>query len=95
VVANVIIAEVDNVLQVPNRAVQTSGDQKFVYVWSQDQNSYVAVQVKVGLASDTMTEVSSDQLKEGAEILVSVPTTSTNSDNFRPGGMIGIGGIGR
>jgi HlyD family secretion protein len=74
-VANVIIAQADNVLQVPNRAIQTKDGKKIVYVWHPNEKKYVEVPVQVGLSSDTMTEINSDALNIGDEILVTIPTS--------------------
>jgi HlyD family secretion protein len=74
-VANVIISQVENVLQVPNRAVQTKDGQKLVYVWHPSDGKYYEVAVQVGVSSDTMTEINSEELNVGDEILVTIPTT--------------------
>jgi len=88
-VANLIISQVENVLQVPNRAIQTKDGKKFVYMWRQNDKSYVAISVQVGLSSDTMTEISSDELNIGDEILVTVPTSIQGA-----GSMFGGSGSG-
>lgn len=85
-VANVIISQVNNVLQVPNRAIQTKDGNKFIYVWRASEKSYVSVPVKVGLASDTMTEINSDALNEGDQILVTVPTSLQGAGRIFGGG---------
>jgi HlyD family secretion protein len=87
-VANIVVSEVDNVLKVPNRAIQTSDGQRFVYILGAD-DTIQKVTVTVGLASDTMSEVSSDQLKEGDKILVNVPT---QTNTMGPGMFFGRGG---
>jgi HlyD family secretion protein len=81
---DVIVAEHDNVLTVPNRAIQTQGRQKFVMVLFEGQQMQVPVQT--GLASDTATEVTAG-LKAG-DVVVLNPTLTTSS---RPGGP-GFGG---
>jgi HlyD family secretion protein len=88
-VANVIISQVENVLQVPNRAVQTKEGQKIVYVWHPSEDKYYEVAVQVGVSSDTMTEISSEELNIGDEILVTIPTTLKGM-----GRMFGGGGSG-
>lgn len=85
-VANVLISQVENALQVPNRAIQTKDGNKFVYAWRESEKSYVAVPVKVGLASDTMTEISSDELNIGDQILVTVPTSFQGAGRIFGGG---------
>lgn len=91
-VANVTVAQVDNVLEVPNRAVQTISGGKYVYVWRENQKNYVAVQVNVGLSSDTMTEISSNELNVGDKILVTVPTSFQGAGRIFGGGGGGGGG---
>jgi HlyD family secretion protein len=86
-VANIIIARVENVLQVPNRAVQTKDGVKVVYVWHSAENAYYEIPVQVGLSSDTMTEIMAEGLNVGDEILVTVPSKS-----MRIGRMFGGGG---
>jgi HlyD family secretion protein len=81
---DIIVAEHDNVLTVPNRAIRTQGRQKLVTVLFEGQQMEVPVQT--GLASDTATEITSG-LKEG-DVVVLNPTLTTSS---RPGGP-GFGG---
>lgn len=91
-VANVTVAQVDNVLEVPNRAVQTINGEKYVYVWRENQKNYVAVQVSTGLSSDTMLEISSNELNVGDKVLVTVPTSFQGAGRIFGGG--GGGGNG-
>ena len=86
-VANIEVAKADNVLEVPNRAIQTQGKNKFVVVISNGTEQQVPV--TVGLVSDTMSEVSSPNLKEGDQVLVVIPSSTTT--NNRNGG--GFGGL--
>jgi HlyD family secretion protein len=88
-VANIIIAQVVNVLQVPNRAVQTKDGTKVVYVWHKSEDKYYEIPVQVGLSSDTMTEINSTELNVGDEILITTPSSS-----LRIGRMFGGGGGG-
>lgn len=84
-VANIVISQVENVLQVPNRAIQSSDGEHFVYVMGADGTPQKVV-VKVGLTSDTMSEVTSDQLKEGDQILVNVPAQNSGGPSMLFGG---------
>ena len=86
-VANIIIAKAENVLQVPNRAVQTKDGVKVVYVWHPTEDKYYEIPVQVGLASDTMTEIYAEELNVGDEILITTPSSS-----LRIGRMFGAGG---
>ncbi len=88
-VADITVAQAKNVLEVPNRAVQSQGKNKYVTVIvnGAEQN----VNVTVGLVSDTMSEVSSPNLKEGDQVLVVIPaSTTTNRGGFGGGGFGGI-----
>ncbi|HEX7974114.1 MAG TPA: efflux RND transporter periplasmic adaptor subunit [Anaerolineales bacterium] len=82
----------DNVLIVPNQAVKNSGGQRSVTVLFEGQE--ISVPVTVGLTNDTKSEVSSPQLKEGDEVVISGSTskTSTTSSNSRTTGGQGIPG---
>ena len=88
-VANIETARAANVLEVPNRAVQSQGKNKFVTVIRNgaEQN----INVTVGLVSDTLSEVSSPDLKEGDQVVVVIPTSTTT--NRTGGGGFGVGGI--
>jgi HlyD family secretion protein len=81
-VANVIISQVEDVLQLPNRGIQSNEGERFVYVLR--NNTAEKVVIKVGMVSDTASEVISDNLKEGEVIFLGTPTTTTNS-TFGPG----------
>ena len=84
-VANVLTSQVEDVLQLPNRAIQEDNGKKFVYVMG--SNGVQTVYVQIGRSSDTASEIISDELNEGDEVLLNPP------DDFfmmRPGS--GIGG---
>ena len=70
-VANVITSLVQDVLQLPNRAIQDDNGKKFVYVMGPD--GIQTVYIQIGLSSDTASEIISSELSEGDEILVNVP----------------------
>jgi HlyD family secretion protein len=84
--ANVVVAQVENVLQVPNLAIQIENGQEYVYVMRAE--GIAKVVIKTGLVSDTMSEVISDELKAGDQVLMSLPTTT----EFQGGGFIMGGG---
>ena len=83
---NIIVAERDNVLTVPNRAVRTVGKQKTVTVLFEGQQ--IQTPVQTGLSNDTNTEITSG-LKEGDVVVLTTTTTKTTS-----GGGMGIPGAG-
>jgi HlyD family secretion protein len=90
-VANVIISEVDDVLQLPNRAIQSKDGERFVYVLR--NNAAERVVIKVGMSSDTASQVLSDELQEGNVIFLGTPSTD-NSPSFGPGSGNGGGPFG-
>jgi multidrug efflux pump subunit AcrA (membrane-fusion protein) len=96
---NIVIAQHDNVLMVPNQAIEVTGRQRQVIVLFEGQQ--IPVQVAVGLSNETMSEVTGSQLKEGDTIVVNPSTTTTNTGGRGAGGVIiggfggGPGGIGR
>jgi multidrug efflux pump subunit AcrA (membrane-fusion protein) len=70
-VANVITSLVQDVLQLPNRAIQDEDGKKFVYVMG--ANGLRQIYVQIGRSSDTASEIISSELRQGDEILVNVP----------------------
>jgi HlyD family secretion protein len=79
---NIITAQADNVLLVPNKAIRNSGGQQTVTVLFEGQQ--FSIPVSVGLVGDTMSEVLSDQLREGDTVVVSgsTSTSSTTDGQF-------------
>jgi HlyD family secretion protein len=86
-----------DVLMVPNRAIRNSGGQQTVTVLFEGQQ--IPVTVTVGLVGDSMSEVTSSQLREGDTVVINGTTASTTSSNSdRPqfmemGGPPGDGGM--
>jgi HlyD family secretion protein len=78
---NLVTAESENVLVVPNKAIHSSGTQRTVTVLFQGQQ--IQVPVTVGLVGDSMTEITGTTLKEGDVVVVATTTASTSSStNF-------------
>lgn len=89
----IVVAQHDNVLVVPNRAIHTSGGQRTVTVLFQGQQ--ISVPVTVGLVGTSYTEVSGTSLKEGDVVVIAVSTTSstsTGNNRFQGGGAVFFGG---
>lgn len=84
---NIIVAQRDNVLTVPNRAIRTVGKQKMVTVLFEGQQ--IQTPVQVGLSGDTATEIVSG-LKEGDTVVLTTTTTRTTTVGGL--GMPGAGG---
>lgn len=74
---NIIVAESKNVLVVPNRALQMRSGQRTVTILFEGQQ--ISIPVMVGLMGDSMSEVISDQLREGDTVVLSGSTTATSS----------------
>ncbi len=84
-------ARKDNVLSVPNSAIQTISGQKAVRVLKNGQITLTPV--KTGIASDTDTEITSG-LSEGNTIITGAATSSTSGTKSSPfgGGGLRFGG---
>ena len=90
--ATITTDKVDNVLTVPNRAIHASNGQRTVTILYEGQQ--ISIPVTVGLVNDTMSEVTSDQLREGDTVVIggstSTKTTSSNTrNNLNFGGAAG------
>ncbi len=88
---SIVVDQHENVLVVPNQALHTSGGQRTVTVLFEGQQ--ITVPVTVGLAGDSLTEVTSTSLKEGDEVVVTgSPSSSSTSTNSNTGGSPGDAG---
>lgn len=91
---NIVVDQVDDALLVPNRAIRTTGGQSSVTILFEGQQ--IVVPVTVGLVGDSMSEVVSEQLREGDAVVINGSTstvTSANGQNNgsfnRPGNILG------
>lgn len=84
----IIVDRRENVLLVPNRAIQVLGQQHVVRVLHEGQ--IIEVPVQVGLAGDNGTEILGDTLREGDTLVLNSTTGATTTS--RVGGM-GLGGV--
>lgn len=93
--ANVTIVtnKVENALLVPSTAIytDTTGQQ---YVYLIQNGTPTTVPVTVGAVSDTTTQITNSNLKEGDTIILSFASTSTSSGGFGLGGLGGLTGGG-
>jgi len=87
--ANIILQQRENVVLVPNRAVQTVGNRKTATVLYKGQ--LIVVPVTLGLSGDSQSEVLSG-LQAGD--VVEIGQTTTTAARGVPGGAI-LGGLGR
>ena len=86
---NVIVDQKDNALVVPNRAIRSQGQQKVVTVMHEGQQ--ITIPVQVGMTDGTNTEITSNDLREGDQVVISA-TAATSNGGF--GGQRGPGGFG-
>jgi len=77
---SIIVAKQENVLLVPNRAVQVSGGQNTVVVLYQGQQ--IPVAVTLGLEGESYSEIAEGTLREGDEVVLNATATSTRSTTF-------------
>ncbi|OGO10073.1 MAG: hypothetical protein A2Y93_02735 [Chloroflexi bacterium RBG_13_68_17] len=83
---SIIIDKRENVLVVPNRAVQVSGGQNTVVVLYQGQQ--IPVVVTLGLEGESYSEVLAGSLREGDEVVLNASSSasSTTRTTFGQGG---------
>jgi len=85
--------QANDVLVVPNKAIHTSSGQRTVTVLFEGQQ--ISVPVTVGLVNDSVSEVTSDQLRQGDTVVINGTTASTTTtssqNNLNLGGAGGMG----
>jgi len=86
---NIVVAQHDNVLIVPNQAIRVSGAQRNVVVLYEGQQ--ITVPVTTGLTNETMSEITGNVLKEGDEVLINTTTAAAQGNQNR---VIPLGGGG-
>ncbi len=100
----IILDQREDVLLVPNKAIRTSNGQQYVTVMFEGQQ--ISVPVTVGLVGDSMSEITSEQLREGDAVVITGSTSTASSEsgdrvfmqgpviegNFAGGGMMPPGG---
>ncbi len=85
---SIIVAQRTNVLAVPNKAVKTMGNEKYVTALYKGQQ--IGVPVQTGLTNDSMTKITSG-LKAGDVVLVSSSAAKSTTSEGAGGGMGGMG----
>ena len=88
----IILQQIEDALLVPNKAIRTSNGQKTVTVLFEGQE--ISVPVTVGLVGDSMSEITSDQLREGDTVVISGSTASTSSTSTRSDSNFNAGPMG-
>jgi HlyD family secretion protein len=76
---SIILARQDDTLLVPNRAIRNSAGQQSVTVLFEGQQ--ISLPVTVGLVGDTLSEVISDQLREGDVVVINGTTANTSTND--------------
>jgi HlyD family secretion protein len=69
---NIVVDQLDDVLLVPNRAVRVVEGERVVYLLRDGQPE--PVQIELGASSETSSEVTGGELKEGDPIVLNPPT---------------------
>ncbi len=82
----IVVEKHTGVLVVPNQALRTSSGQRTVTVLFEGRQ--ISLPVTVGLTSASLSEVTSDQLREGDTVVVNGSASSTTADQFNRGGMM-------
>jgi len=84
---NIIVDQLDNVLLIPNRAVRMVDGKRVIYVLRNGKSEMV--NVTLGLSSDTYSELISNSLQEGDQIILNPPSTFNFAGGPPRGGMSG------
>ena len=85
---NITVTQLEGVITVPNRAVRTVGGQQVIYLLN---NGLVQqVNITLGAASDTSSEITSGNVKEGDQVILNPPTNlidimQSQAQSQRPG----------
>ncbi len=69
---NIVVDQLENVLQVPNRAVRVINGQRVVYLLQAGQATPVAI--TLGVSSDLYSEVLEGEIKAGDQVVLNPPT---------------------
>ncbi|NMB90781.1 MAG: efflux RND transporter periplasmic adaptor subunit [Chloroflexi bacterium] len=72
--ANIAVAQLEDTLLVPNRAIRTQDGKRLVYVMQ--DGSLQAVEIELGASSGTVSEILSGNLKAGDRIVLNPPSTT-------------------
>jgi multidrug efflux pump subunit AcrA (membrane-fusion protein) len=77
----IIVDEVTDALLVPNKAIRNNGGQQTVTILFEGQQ--ITLPVTVGLTGDTMSEITSEQLREGDAVVINGSTASGSASGER------------
>jgi HlyD family secretion protein len=73
---NIVVEQIENALIVPNRAVRVQAGERVVYVRRGDRLELV--RVRLGVSSDTHSEVIESGLQEGDQVVLNPPSSIFN-----------------
>ncbi|MFN2274780.1 MAG: efflux RND transporter periplasmic adaptor subunit, partial [Anaerolineales bacterium] len=79
---NIVVEQIENALQVPNRAVRVVNGQRVVYLLENGQPTAVAIQL--GANSDLYSEVTGGDIKEGDLVVLNPPSYIFNPNEEPP-----------
>jgi HlyD family secretion protein len=86
---NIITDQIDNILLAPNRAIRTTNGRSVIYLLQ--NNKAVPVNIVLGAANDTQSEIKSGNVNEGDLVILNPPAAA---GGFGGGGFGGGGGGG-
>jgi HlyD family secretion protein len=78
---SIVVAQVDDALLVPNKAIRTINGQPLLTILFEGQQ--ITLPVTVGLTNGSLSQVISEQLREGDVVVISGATSATTSSNAR------------
>jgi HlyD family secretion protein len=81
---NIIIAELSDVILIPNRAVRSVDGNRVVYVLKDGKPEQVTI--TLGATSDAYSEMATGEIKTGDLIILNPPNVSQGNMMFGPGG---------
>jgi RND family efflux transporter MFP subunit len=87
---SIVVERHEDVVIVPNRAIQVSGGQRVVRVLYQGQE--ISVPVTLGLVGATTSEIAEGALQEGDEVVLNTSSSSQTSNFVGGPGIMGLAG---
>ncbi len=87
---SIVVERHEDVVIVPNRAIQVSGGQRVVRVLYQGQE--ISVPVTLGLVGTSTSEIAEGALQEGDEVVLNTSSSSQTSNFVGGPGIMGMGG---
>lgn len=79
---NIVVSQLENVLQVPNRAVRVVDGQRVVYILKNGQLE--KIEIELGASADLYSEIIGGDLEEGDNIVLNPPSEFMTGDGPPP-----------